>query len=312
MVPSAIAGDLQLALGFAGVIGGEEMLPAVLDPLDRTAGEARGKRDEVILGIEFAARAEAAADVVLHHADRAFRQAHLRCQHAPVDKGDLGRAVDGQPTVLGVPLGKQPARLHRHGAVALDLELLAASVGCVLERDVGIAADAAQREREIATRALEQQNIGFRRRGAVDHGRQGDDIKHHRVERVLGRRRRFRQHDGDRLADIAHLVVGDDGLLERLERRRRVLPQRNRRNRRADIRRGDDGTHAGAGQRGALVDGAEAPVRERAAHDHGMQDVLAGQIIDVLPAPGQKREILDTFDRASDKGVGRALAIHVR
>ena len=71
----AIAGDLQLALGVARMIGGEQMLAAVLDPFDRPAGQARGKRNEKILGIELAARAEAAADVVLHHADGAFRQA---------------------------------------------------------------------------------------------------------------------------------------------------------------------------------------------------------------------------------------------
>ena len=64
----AIAGDLQLAVGVAGMIGGGEVLAAILDPLDRPAGEARRERNEEILGIELAARAEAAADVVLHHA----------------------------------------------------------------------------------------------------------------------------------------------------------------------------------------------------------------------------------------------------
>ena len=71
----AVASDLQLAFGVARVVGGSEMLAAVLDPLHRTAGEARRERDQEVLRIEFAARAEAAADVVLDHADRAFRQA---------------------------------------------------------------------------------------------------------------------------------------------------------------------------------------------------------------------------------------------
>ncbi len=45
-----------------------QVLAAVLDPLDRPAGRARRERDQEILRIEFAAHAEAAADVVLDHA----------------------------------------------------------------------------------------------------------------------------------------------------------------------------------------------------------------------------------------------------
>ena len=80
----AVAGDLQLALGLAGMVGGEQMLAAVLDPFDRAAGEPRRERDQEILGVELAARAEAAADIVLHHADGAFREAHQLRQHAPI------------------------------------------------------------------------------------------------------------------------------------------------------------------------------------------------------------------------------------
>ena len=74
----------------------------------------------------------------------------------------------------------------------------------------------------------------------------------------------------------------------------------------ADIRRGDDGMHAGARQRGALVDRADAAVRDRAAQDHGVQHVREGEIIDVLAAPAQKPEILDAFDRAADQRIPRA------
>ena len=67
-----VARDLQFTFGIAGMIGGEQMLAAILDPLHRPAGEACRERDQKVLRIEFAARAEAAADVVLHHADGAF------------------------------------------------------------------------------------------------------------------------------------------------------------------------------------------------------------------------------------------------
>ena len=106
--------------------------------------------------------------------------------------------------------------------------------------------------------------------------------------------------------------MGNDGLLERLERRMPVLPHWNGRNHRTDIRRGDHGMHAGTRQRGALVDGADAPVREGAAQNHGMQHVREGEVINVFSAPAEKPGILDAFDRASDQCVPRAGAIHAK
>ena len=89
----AVAGDLELAGDVAGVVGGGQMLPAVLDPFHGTADVPRGERDEEILRIELAAHTEAAADVVLDHADRRFRQSHLLCQDAPIGERHLGGAI---------------------------------------------------------------------------------------------------------------------------------------------------------------------------------------------------------------------------
>ncbi len=66
------AGDLHVALRLARMVHAHEVLAAVLRPLHGPAGVARRERDEEILGIELAARAEAAADIVLHDLDRAF------------------------------------------------------------------------------------------------------------------------------------------------------------------------------------------------------------------------------------------------
>ena len=65
----AFAGDLNIDLGFAGMIHRHQVLAPVLGPLDRPVEMARRKRDQEILGIEFAARAKAAADIVLDHVD---------------------------------------------------------------------------------------------------------------------------------------------------------------------------------------------------------------------------------------------------
>src|SRR5262245_63167919 len=84
-----VAGDLELTFGIAGMIGGGEVLASILDPFDWPAREARRERDQKIFRVEFATRAEASADVVFHHADRAFGQLHLLRQYPPVEEGDL-------------------------------------------------------------------------------------------------------------------------------------------------------------------------------------------------------------------------------
>ena len=216
-----LAGDLQLALGVAGVIGGGEMLAAILDPLHRSARAASGERDEKILRVELAARAEAAADVVFHHADGPFRQSNLPRQHAPVHEGDLGRAVNRQLTARGIPFCQQAARLHRHSTVALYREALAADVSRACEGLICVPAHAGERERKIAARPVEQQDIVSRGGSTVHHCRQRLDVGRDRVERVLGGGGAFRQDHGKGLADIAHLVTCDDRLLERLEGGRR-------------------------------------------------------------------------------------------
>ena len=92
----AIAGDLKLALDVAGVIGRNQMFPAILDPFHRPADGLGCERNQEILGIELAADAERAADVALDHGDGIFRQRQLRREDAADGEGDLGGAVDRQ------------------------------------------------------------------------------------------------------------------------------------------------------------------------------------------------------------------------
>ncbi len=151
----AVAGDLELAGDVAGMVGGEEMLAAVLDPLDRAPDRARSKGNEEIFRIELAAHAESAADVVLDHADRALCHAELLCEDAPVGKRHLGGAMDSEPAVA--PFGEDAAQLHRHRGVALDLERLAPHIGRVAKGGIGIALHRSQGAGEIGGALLEQQ-----------------------------------------------------------------------------------------------------------------------------------------------------------
>ena len=111
-----------------------------------------------------------------------------------------------------VPFGEQAARLHRHRGEALHLEALAADVGRIAERGLGVALDRRQRDDVIACRSSSNSTLSLRARGvAVGHRRQRLDVERDGVERVLGQRRAVGHHHGDRLADVAHLAVAITG-----------------------------------------------------------------------------------------------------
>ena len=107
----------------ARVVGGEQMLAAVLDPLDRPAQAARGEADQHVLGIQLAANAEPAADVPLEQLQRAGRQAEHRGDRIAVVVRHLGGAVHLQTIAAGVVASDRAARLERHAAVPADREL---------------------------------------------------------------------------------------------------------------------------------------------------------------------------------------------
>ena len=160
----ALAGDLQLAFGVAGVVRRDQVLAAVFDPFHRAVELSRRERDQEILGIELAAHAEAAADVGLDHGDGVLGQPHLLRQDAAVVEHHLGHAGDGEMALGRVPFGEQTARLHRHRAETLHREALAAGVRRVAERGVGVALFRRQRDDVVAAGRLEQQAFVLARR----------------------------------------------------------------------------------------------------------------------------------------------------
>src|SRR4029079_15167981 len=111
--PVAPAGNFEFAVEFARVVGCLHMLETVFDPFDGTAELARGKWDQKILRIEFATHAKSAADVELDQVDGAFRHLHHCSEGATVEERHFGCAVDDKSSRGSVPLGNNPARLHR-------------------------------------------------------------------------------------------------------------------------------------------------------------------------------------------------------
>ena len=305
----AAAGDLDVAFRLARVVHAHEVLAAVLGPFHGAAGVTGRERDQEILRVELAARAEAATDVILHQLDRAFRQPHLLRQGAAVEEQHLGAAADRELPARGVPLGEQAARLHRQRHVPRGAEALAPGVGRVLERGGGVAAHGAEGDRLVGALVREQQRVVARRRVAVGDRRQRLDIDLDQAERILGDAGAVGEHDGNGFADITYFGFRDHRLPERLEIRQRLQPHRHPRHPVADILGGEHAMHAGERARGGDVDRAQAAVGDGAAQDRGVQHVLAHDVVDILPAPAQEARILQALDRAADERVDRP---HVR
>ena len=190
--------------------------------------------------------------------------------------------------------------------MALHAKMFAARVGCVRKRSVRVATHGRDGVGQIGADGLEQNHIFLARLVAIGHGLHRLDIDRDGLQRILGQSRSVGDDDSERLADIAHLAVGNDGLFVAPDFRCRIVAQRNGRHL-ADIRRGNDRMNAGPRQRRRAIDRADAAVRYRAAQDRSMQHLLAVQIVDVLPAAGKEAQILQPLDRAADEQIASAL-----
>jgi len=213
----APAGDLDIAGCLARVVDGHQVLAAVLGPLHRPAAMARRERDQKIFRIEFAARAKAAADVVLDHVDGVFGEPHLLGEDATIGEQHFCRARHRQPAACRIPFGEHAARLHRQRGVALRRETLAARVRRILEGRRGVAAHGAKHHRDVAAFVLEQQRMLVARALPVGDRGQRLDIDLDGADRILGDAGTVGQHHRQGLAHIAHLFARHDGLGERLE-----------------------------------------------------------------------------------------------
>ena len=272
----AAAGDLDVAFRLARVVHAHEVLAAVLGPFHGAAGVTGRERDQEILRVELAARAEAAADVVLHQLDRAFRQPHLLRQGAAVEEQHLGAAADREPPARGVPLGEQAARLHRQRHVPRGAEALAPGVGRVLERGGGVAAHGAEGDRLVGALVREQQRVVARRRVAVGDRRQRLDVDLDQAERILGDAGAVGEHHRDWLrrhsAPCVSAITGCPNGSKSGSGCSRIGTRGTRLPISLAVMHA---MHAGERARGGDVDRAEAAVGDGAAQDRGVQHVLA-------------------------------------
>ena len=307
----------------AAVVIGDEAPRALVGPFHRPAERARGMQRADIFGIDGRLHAEGTADIPGDDVHRfGLDPQHLgdRAAHAEhALRGDVEREAS-------VLMDRHcRARLHRidHDPVVDELEpgdvrglrerlrdLLAVAV-VIIERDI------------VRCLLIEHRRARPRGRFRIGDGRQRIDVDLDRLGRVLGLQQRLRHHEGDRIADKAHLV-GRQRMARRLLHRRAVaIVERYDAFERAvagriEIGAGIDPEHArhGAGRR--AVDPANDAVRVAAAHHHRID--LAGQadIVGVAAFAADQLGILGAQHRLADPefgdgpAIGIALQVHER
>jgi hypothetical protein len=213
--PLPIEADLDVVILLARVVGGHQVLAAVLDPLDGTV-QAHGRpRHDQVLRVELAAHAEAAADLQLHELDQVLGMSEQIGQHAPVEVRDLGHAPQAEhPAPRVVRRGQAPG-LHGYAGVALDREALAHPMRGRREHARGVSPMGLQPVHHVAPEHLVQdRGAGLERAARIGHGGERVVVDVDQLQRVLGEIPALGDHHRDRLAHVPHHVGGQHGLQE--------------------------------------------------------------------------------------------------
>ena len=290
---------------FALLGGRDEVLAAVLDPLDRPAQMSRQPADERFFRIEAALGAEAAAHVRgRDHAHAVLGQVEQIGKHGADRVGRLGRVPHREGVERLVVARDDAAALHRVAAAAHHPEGLAQGVigrreGALWLSDAlnDVSGDVVAQLFVDERRAPRQ-----RRRGRGDH-RQHVVFDVNGVAGILGESARFRDDRRDHFAGVADLVAGQ-GVADAVTERGAGHRARHARGPRlldvGDVFGGDDREHAGQRQRRRRVDQPHAGVSVRAAQHRRVDDAGDLEVVDECPAPREQARVLATRDRCAD------------
>ena len=251
-----IDGGADVMLLLARMVGGDQVLAAVLDPFDGLLEGESGGADQHVFRIDFAADAEAASNMAFIEMHIVARAAdHLRDVVA-VPPRHLGGAVHFQNIAAFVVTGDGATRFHRHAGMAAGRQRERNDRVRRLERRLDVAITFADHARLCGVRAVEWAGCA----GGIEHRRERLDIQFDQVCGVLGDILIGREHHDDWLADIAHIILCQHGLAIGFKL---LQPGEAKRDRRdvGDIFMGPHRMHAGPCQRGAGVDAAKFSVR---------------------------------------------------
>ena len=249
-----------------------------------------------VLDIHRGLRTESTTDPRTHDSDRLGvqpedgRQRRLHrmwCLMRDPARDALGRLTRHHEAAIGLH-GHSSQTLTHHGNLGHDLgPVKGVVVGAERSAEAHVAPVGGKQQRRLGTkgRLLRHDN---RQRVGLNH----DDLGGVDCLRIrLG-------HDrGDDVADEANGALREDRPVERLGQHREGLERRQPQVVSAGV---VDGQHAGHIHRVADVHRAKPAVSDRRSHkdDSGRSD--RGEIVDVLPGPGQQRRILQAHDRVAE------------
>ena len=252
--------------------------------------------------------AEAAADVVAHHAHAALRHlehhvgqhvAHaVRVVHVGVQRVAIFRRIESADRAARLHVLRMDARDH---IAPLD------DVRRLRERRLGRRAVAALGGVRDVVRVLvpHTRRIRLRRLGDRGHRRQRIVVHHDKFGRVLRLRQRLGDHHRHRIADIAHAIDDQRRTLRREHRRAVALLARHRRLGHGDavvriVGPGEHRHHARRARRRRGIDRADPRMRVRRAHEHAPGLPMQRLIVLVAALAGQQPQILKPADRLTD------------
>ncbi|MGY4313746.1 hypothetical protein ACVWW1_003049 [Bradyrhizobium sp. JR3.5] len=204
----------------AALAVGQEAGRALVQPLYGTAELARRMRDAGVFGIVEILHPERAADIAGEDADLVGGHVEQARQDRLVAGDALGRHLQREAFGLLVVMRQRDARLHRdHGDAGVDdVELGHMRGGGERRLDPGGVAIMIVERDVIGDVVIELRRARLGRFGRIRHRGQRLDIDLDGFGRIASLRCGFRDHEGDGIADEAHLV-GDErravGLLER-------------------------------------------------------------------------------------------------
>ncbi len=208
---------------------GEEALGAVGAPFHGPAEEARRNGGEDVLGIEIAARAEAAADIVGDHAKPLGRHAeHLR-KHEPLALHALRSAAKRDTLRRRIVLDQGHARLHvMHDEPVVEMRhahhMRGRREGALRRRRVAVLGVEAEIVRQLVP---DPRRIGRQRPAGFGDGRELFVLHRDALGGVLRQRARLGDDERHRLAGIAHLAARKR-IVRRIGQRRAVAIEERR------------------------------------------------------------------------------------
>ena len=281
---------LDLALDPPTLIGPEEVLHPVLDPLERPPQLHRGDRQRDRLDRDRPLAAERPAHVGHYHADALSRphQGVGELRERPV--GILRRDPEGQTVIVGVVGDERAAWLDRRGHQAGDPVAGAHAVRGARQQSIDVAGYPLPAHQRLGGRPRVDDRL---ERLVLDLDQLG------RVHRLRARLRHHRRH---RLSGVADLLRGQDRvrLVSELGALGPAHRQRSRPS--AQIDRGEHPQQPGSARRHA--DAENPRPRVVATHERDVREAREIEIVDVAALPSHQRQVLPPAQRPADHPAG--------